>query len=58
MQKSRQVSLELTTFAQHEERGKSVLKDSRNEVELELFLTQTAVCTQKGTGVQREGKEK
>lgn len=58
MQKSRQVSVELTTFASHEEKGKSVLKDSRYEVVLDLFLTQDAVCTQQKMGEEREGREK
>lgn len=36
-QKSKVVSVELITLASQEERGKSVPKDSRNEVVLELF---------------------
>ena len=51
------MSVELTTFASHEERGQSVLKDSRHEVVLESLLILAALCTQQKMGVERRQRE-
>lgn len=58
MQRSRLVSLELTTFASQEERGKSVLEDGRNEVVVDLFLSTDNCMYAARSGVEREGKYK